>query len=343
MYPLKVGVIGLGRMGQQHCRVYAGLRRAQLMGVSDIDPTTGTAIAQRYDVPFYANVDDLLDRVDAISLVTPTPAHFDLAMHCLERGIHVLIEKPITETVSQAETLVKVAEASNLIVQIGHIERFNPAYIEMKNVFEDFEVLAINIRRLSAYSGSNKDVNVVLDLMIHDTDLILDLLKGPPTGISGYGLMAYGSAVDLAVAQLSYESGPLVTLTSSRVTEAKIRSIDLTAKEAYIEADLLGKTVEVHRRTFSEYINHNKRGIKYRQESILESIVVPVVEPLLSELQHFTDCVVEQKQPLVTPRDGLNALVLATQICDLICPKVIIPRQRAIDISADFQSLPISS
>ena len=199
---VRMGVIGAGMMGQRHCRVYANLRRTQLVGICDARSETGSRVAQQYDVPFYEQVDDLLAHVDAVSLVTPTPYHFDLAMRCLERGVHVLVEKPITETLDQAERLTETAEASNLIFQVGHIERFNPTYCELKNVLEDVTPLAVNLRRLSPYEGSNTDVDVVLDLMIHDLDLILDLMKQEPGSVNAYGLTAFSGAIDHAVAHL---------------------------------------------------------------------------------------------------------------------------------------------
>lgn len=307
---VRMGVIGAGMMGQRHCRVYSNLRRTQLMGICDARPETGRRTAQQYDVPFYDDLDGLLQHVDAVSLVTPTPFHFELAMRCLAQGVHVLVEKPITETLEQAEILTQTAEASNLIVQVGHIERFNPTFSELKNVLEDVTPLAINLRRLSPYEGSNTDVDVVLDLMIHDLDLVLNLMKQVPTSVNAYGLTAFSGAIDHAVAHLGFESGPLVTVTASRVTEQKVRSLEVTAMEAYLEGDLLNKSILVHRRTIGEYLNNNK----YRQESIVERIHVPIVEPLFAELQHFVESILENKTPRVTARDGLNALRLAHDI-----------------------------
>lgn len=319
MEQVKVGVIGVGMMGQRHCRIYSNMRRVQLAGICDARSETGRRIAQQYDVPFYEQIDDLLANVDAVSLVVPTPLHFDLAMRCLAHGVHVLVEKPITETLQQAERLTQVAEESGLIVQVGHIERFNPAYIELKRVLEDMTVLAVSLRRLSAYEGSNTDVDVVLDLMIHDLDLILDLMGSEPESVNAYGLTAFGGAIDHAVAHLSFERGPLLTLVSSRVTEQKIRSIEVTATQAYLESDLLNKSISVHRRTIGEYLNSNK----YRQESIVERIHVPIVEPLLTELQHFTQCILEGKTPSVPARDGLKALRLATLVREMISKQLI--------------------
>jgi predicted dehydrogenase len=312
----RVGVIGLGRMGSQHCRIYSGLRRAHLVGVCDVNPELGQQVAKRYEVPYYSQVEELLEKVDAVSVVTPTPYHFDIAMKCIERGIHTLIEKPITENEEQAQAVVEAADKSGLVVQVGHIERFNPAYMELKNVMEDLSILAVNFRRLSVYSGSNTDVDVVLDLMIHDTDLVMDIAHDEPVSLAATGITVYGTAVDYASAQLRFPSGPLMTLTASRVTEEKVRSIEVTALEAYVEASLLNKTVTLHRRTSGQYLNlnHNSRTVKYRQEGVVESIVVPAIEPLYLELQHFVDCIIEHKPPLVTPMAGLRALRLALQI-----------------------------
>ena len=311
---IKIGVVGAGRMGQRHCRIYANLRHTQLVGICDTNRKVGEAAAQQYEVPAFDDLDDLMQHVDAVSLATPTPLHYEQAMRCLDRGVHMLIEKPITETLEQAENLAKAAEASGLIVQVGHIERFNPAYVELKHVLEGMSVLAVNLRRLSAYEGSNTDVDVVLDLMIHDLDLALDLIGHEPASVDAYGLSVYGGVLDHVVAQLGFVSGPLLTVTASRVTEQKVRSIEVTALEAYLECDLLNKSISVHRRTVGEYLNHNKQGVKYRQESIVERIHVPAYEPLFLELQHFVDCLVERRSPAVRARDGLQALRLAEAI-----------------------------
>jgi virulence factor len=323
MEVVRVGVIGVGTMGQRHCRVYSNLRRARLVGVLDADPNVGCHVAQQYDVTSYEQVDHLLENVDAVSLAVPTPLHFDLAVHCLARGIHVLIEKPMTETLEQAKQLTQIAEASGLIVQVGHIERFNPTYMELTNVLEDMSVLAINSRRLSPYAGSNTDVDVILDLMIHDIDLMSDLIREKPLSITAFGLTAFSGVVDHVVAHLRFPIGPLLTMSASRVTEQKVRCIEVTAREAYIEADLLNKSISVHRSTTGEYENQNHRGVKYRQESLLERIHVPIVEPLFLQLQHFAECILEGKPSKVPARDGLKALRLAVAIRDSLDSSLI--------------------
>jgi virulence factor len=319
-------------MGKSHCRVYSSLPRADLVGVCDEDPDVGRKVALQYQVPFYSEVDQLLKYVDAVSVVTPTPTHFDLAMRCLEKGIHVLLEKPITETLEQAETLTNAAETLRVVVQVGHIERFNPTYIELKNVLEDMSVLVINFRRLSAYKGSNTDVDVILDLMIHDIDLARHLIGQEPVSVNAYGLTAFSGAVDHIVANLYFDAGPLLTVTASRITEQKVRCIEVMATEAYVEGDLLNKTISVHRRTIGEYLNLNHRGVKYRQESVIERIHVPIFEPLFLELQHFVDCVLEGKPSLVPARDGLQALRLANVIQNAL-------REHLIDVTRGLKPL----
>lgn len=311
---LKVGVIGVGRMGQRHCRVYANLRHVDLVGVCDANPETGRKTAQQYETAYYPDVEQLLEHVDAVSVVTPTPQHFNLAARCLAAGKHVLIEKPIAETVAQAQRLTELAEASGRVCMVGHIERFNAAYMELKNVLETVVPLAINFRRLSAFAGSNVDVDVVLDLMIHDLNLVLDLAGAAPNRINAQGLSVLSGTIDHAAVSFGFASGPLVSVTASRVTEHKVRSIEVTAREAYLECDLLNKSILVYRETVGEYLNHNHRGIKYRQESVVERIQVPIFEPMFLELQHFTDCIMQGNPPLVSARDGLRALALAEQV-----------------------------
>ena len=323
MEQVRVGVIGTGRMGQRHCRIFSNLRKVQLVGVYDADPAVGYKVAQQYEVPYFESIEEILTQVDAVSLATPTLFHFEHAMLCISKGMHVLVEKPITKTLDQAEALVQAAKESGVVVQVGHIERFNPAYIELKNILEDYQPLSINLQRLSPYQGSNKDVDVVMDLMIHDANLMLDLLKKNPSKMSAYGLTAYSGTIDHAIAQLVFEGGPLLTMTSSRLTEEKIRKIDVTCREAYIECDLLNKSISVHRSTFGEYLNSNRRGVKYRQEGIVERINIPTFEPLFLQLQHFVDCILEEKTPYVTTQDGYDALKLALHIRDCICEHLI--------------------
>lgn len=316
MDKIKVGVIGVGRMGSNHCRIFSALRHVDLVGVHDLSREVGNRVARQFETHYFSDLEHLLGNVEVVSIAAPTPMHYELAKFCIERGVHVFIEKPITHTLEEAHALVEAAERSNLIVQVGHIERFNPAYRELRNVIESLDVLAIDIRRLSAFSGSNKDVDVTLDLMVHDADLAMDLTAEQPTYISAQGFSALSSQIDYANVQLRFDSGILMTLTASRVIEEKVRQIEVTAREAYVVADLLNKSVAIHRRTVGEYVQRGVHG--YRQESIVEKIYVPSFEPLYLELEHFTDCVIQDRPPMVSARDGLRALELTLKIRDAL-------------------------
>jgi virulence factor len=317
MDSVRVGVIGTGRMGQSHCRVYSNLRNAKLIGICDSDAEVGKGISRKYDVLYFRDVDALLENVDAVSVCTPTPAHFDIVKRCLDQKIHVMVEKPFTENLEQAEALKDAASKAQVVVQVGHIEKYNPTFIELRKVLEGIDVLAMNFNRLSPFQGSNVDVDVVLDLMIHDIGLVVDMFKTDPLSMDAHGFSVFTDTIDHGAATLIYEPEILLTLTASRVTEQKIRAISVTTRDAYIEADLLHKTIEVHRRTLGDYVNQ-KNSVQYRQESLIERIVVPAVEPLFLELQDFVTCITDSKTPQVTAEDGFNALRFVILLRDKI-------------------------
>jgi virulence factor len=313
MEAVRVGVIGAGVMGERHCRVCANLPRVELIGVSDLNEECGLQVADRYETDYFSDHQALLPRLDAVTIAASTPAHYALTVECLERGLHVMVEKPITETIEQAQQLVQMAGERGLILQVGHIERFNPAFIELKHVTEDMKLIGVNMRRLSPFDTSNTDVDVIRDLMIHDLDLAVDLVGLELEGITAWGRSISTGTTDHAVASLSFTGGPIVTLFASRVTEQKVRAIEVIAEGAYVEADLLNKSVLVHRRTFPQYLdNHNIT--KYRQESVIERIHIPMFEPLMLELRHFVDCVRENYPSRVPGSDGLRALKLAKAV-----------------------------
>ncbi len=319
MEQVRIGVIGTGRMGQSHCRVYSNLRHAKFVGVCDVNAELGKDIARKHEVSYFREVDSLLENIDAVSICTPTPQHYELVMQCLDRNVHVMVEKPFTETLEQAQALKDAAAAKGqLVVQVGHIEKFNPAFIELRKVLEGMSVLAMNFNRLSPFQGSNVDVDVVLDLMIHDIGLVVDLFSAEPASMDAYGFSVFSNTIDHGLAILRYDSGLLLSLTASRVTEQKVRGINVTSKESFIEADLLNKNISVHRRTLGNYVNQMNSGVKYRQESLIERIVVPAMEPLFLELQDFVNCVVDSKAPQVTTSDGYNALRFVLLLRDRI-------------------------
>jgi len=200
-----------------------------------------------------------------------------------------------------------------LVLQVGHIERFNPAFIELKHVTDGMTITGINVRRLSPFDTSNTDVDVIRDLMIHDLDLVVNTVNLEIEGIHAWGRSIHTNGIDHAVATLSFRNGPIAILAASRVTEQKVRAIEIIAEGAYVEADLLNKSVLIHRRTFPQYLDNHKTT-KYRQESVIERIQVPMSEPLMLELRHFVDCVRDGSPTQVPGSAGLCALQLAEVI-----------------------------
>lgn len=188
--PLKIGVIGVGNMGQHHTRVLSLLKDVELVGIADVNVERGLDIASKYRVHFYENYLELLPHVEAVCIAAPTRLHHQVGLECLSRGVHVLIEKPIAASIAEAESLVNTAAASNCILQVGHIERFNPAFQELSKVLKTENLLALEAHRMSPYSQRANDVSVVLDLMIHDLDLLLELAASPVTKLSATGSRA---------------------------------------------------------------------------------------------------------------------------------------------------------
>ncbi len=321
MRVVRIGVVGAGVMGERHCRVCANLPRVALVGIADVNEERGRLVSERYETTYFSDRRALLSQVDAVTVATSTSAHYSLTAECLERGLHVMVEKPIAETIEQGRQLVQMAEERGLILQVGHIERFNPAFIELKHVTEDMTLIGINVRRLSPFDTSNTDVDVVRDLMIHDLDLTVNALGLDPEEIDAWGRSVHADAIDHAVASLSFRDGPIVTLCASRITEQKVRAIEVVAEGAYVEADLLNKTVQVQRRMFPQYLDSH-HITKYRQESVIERIHVPMSEPLMLELHHFADCVRENRPSQVPGSDGLRALQLAEAVADQIARKM---------------------
>jgi len=317
MKVIRIGIIGAGSMGERHCRVCANLPRVELVGVTDLNQERGRRVAEAYETTFFADRRALLSQLNAVTIAASTPAHYALVAECLEQGLHVMVEKPIAETIEQAQQLVQMADERGLTLQVGHIERFNPAFIELKHVTEDVRLIGINMRRLSPFDTSNTDVDVIRDLMIHDLDLAVDLVGSELEGITAWGRSINTGAIDHAVANLSFRDGPIATLFASRVTEQKVRAIEIIAEGAYVEADLLNKTVMVHRRTFPQYLD-NRHTTKYRQESVIERIHVPMAEPLMLELRHFADCARKNRPSDVPGHDGLRALELAETVARAI-------------------------
>ncbi|MBI4934160.1 MAG: Gfo/Idh/MocA family oxidoreductase [Actinobacteria bacterium] len=300
-------------MGQHHARVLANLHGATLVAVADADVARARAATAQYDVDVLASADELLGRVDAVVIAAPTSCHFELARRCIERGVHVLVENPLAASRAEAQALCEMADSSAVVLQVGHIERFNPTYPQLENVLRHEQPVAFAAVRLSPHTARAADVSVVLDLMIHDLDLVLSLNESPVTAISATGCRAKSPTLDHAVAMLTFANGTTATLTASKIAQHKVRGIAVVCRESFVEGDFLHRTVRIHRASVSSY-DATGGQLTYRQEGVVENVLVPVVEPLHAELQHFVACVRERKTPLVTAGVGKRVLDLALEI-----------------------------
>jgi len=312
--PLRVGVIGVGNMGQHHTRVLGLLKDVELYGIADINVTRGLDIASKYRVRYFEDYHDLLACVDAVCIAVPTRLHHEVGWACLKAGVHILIEKPIAANLEEAESLVNAAAENNCILQVGHIERFNPAFQELSNVLKAEELLAVEAHRMSPYSKRANDVSVVLDLMIHDIDLLLDLTAKPVVKLTASGIKGENSGyLDYVTATLGFADGAIATLTASKVTHRKIRNISVHCKNALIEADFLDNEILIHRQTTADYTT-NYGQVLYRQDGLIEQVYTSKIEPLYAELEHFISCVRGGNHPSVGGEQALKALRLASLV-----------------------------
>jgi predicted dehydrogenase len=312
--PIRIGVIGVGNMGQHHTRVLSLLKDVKLVGVADINVERGLDIASKYRVCFFEDFRDLLPHVEAVCIAVPTRLHHAVGMTCLQAGIHVLIEKPIAASITEAESLVNTAAASQCILQVGHIERFNPAFQEFSKVLKTEELLALEAHRMSPYSHRANDVSVVLDLMIHDIDLLLELAAAPVVKLTASGSRAADSGyLDYVTAILGFANGIVATLTASKVTHRKIRRFAAHCKNSLTEADFLNNEILIHRQTTANCMTDYGQ-VLYRQDGLIEKVYTSNIEPLHAELEHFVQCVRGGNQPSVGGEQALKALRLASLI-----------------------------
>ena len=292
---VKVGIIGVGYLGMQHARIASYLEEAELKAVADIDFKKALEIGNRHGVNYYQNFEDMLDEIDAGIVATPTSEHFHVAMKLLQHGKHVLVEKPITETIEQAEQLVDVARKNGLILQVGHLERFNPAVEAVENMISDPKF--IEVQRLGSFSARSLDVDVVLDLMIHDLDIILALIKDEVGVIRSSGIHVLSEKIDIANARLEFKGGCVATLTASRVHQGKVRKLRIFEPTSYYSIDYIDQEVKVF-------------PLSGRQTDI-KTLKTKKEEPLKKELENFLRCQVEGRQGKVSGEEGLRALRLA--------------------------------
>ena len=324
MEKLKIAVIGTGHLGKEHARIYSEIPEVSLVGVVDIDKNTGEAVAQRCNTKYYSSFKEILNRVDAASVVVPTKSHYEITKELLKNGIHVLVEKPMTGTVSEAEDLIKLSKETSAILQPGYIERFNPAIEAIQKL--DITLKFIECHRLSPFTFRSADIGVVLDLMIHDIDIILDLSKSKVKKIDAVGVGVISDKEDIANARIQFENGCVANITASRVSFEPMRKIRLFSENSYISLDYHKQEAIIYRKspelTPKSIITENTdistikdlKSFVFGDLLKIERIKMNNQEPLRKELESFVSCINNDEQPVVSGEDGIKAIKAATII-----------------------------
>ena len=311
MSEFKVGVVGVGKMGEYHVGVLSEMREVDLVGVVDSDQERAKKISEQYKTRSYNNYKDLFNEVDAVVVAVPTSLHYAIGKEFIEAGIHTLLEKPCTDDLSKAEELFDLAEKKKITLHIGHVERFNGAVQELFKIVKD--PIYIECRRMSPFSSRIKDDGVVLDIMIHDIDIVLKLVNSTVVNINVTGNSIFSKRDDLINAQIEFENGCIANILASRVSQNKVRTLEVTQKESSILLDYTEQEIFVHRQSSSES-QLSPGSLRYKQESLIERIFVHKDNPLKLELKHFIDCAENGSQTKLAIKKELNSLQIALQI-----------------------------
>lgn len=311
---LRCAVIGVGYLGRFHAQKYKMLPNVTLVAVCDVNKTACDAVAQELGVTACYNFIDLLGQVDAVSIAATTTQHYEIARECLSRGIHVLIEKPITETIEQADELIALAEQHQVKLQVGHLERFNSAHLALQKYLD--KPLFIESQRLAPFNPRGTDVNVILDLMIHDIDLIQSIVRSPIIHIDAHGAQVLSSTIDIANARITFANHCVANITASRISFKTERKTRIFQPDCYISIDYQAKQFALFRKGQEEMFPGIPNVVC--EESSFENS-----DALLEEVKSFITAIMKDSTPLVTGLDGRNALATATQITSLILSRLV--------------------
>lgn len=304
MKKTRVGVIGVGYLGRIHAEKYAAIDEAELVGVVDLDVEKAHEVAAAAGTTAYSNYAELFDRVDAVSVATPTESHCKIGVDMLERGVDVLIEKPIAMDLDEAERLIDAAGRNGRILQVGHLERFNAAVVALNGRLAD--PVFIESFRLSPFPNRSTDVDVILDLMIHDIDIILNLVNSDVERIDAVGIPVISNKVDIANARITFANGCVANVTASRVSKDRVRKINIFEHDACISIDYAAQNIEIARLVQAE-----DGGVNALVD---EEIRIDKRDSLMEEIRHFLECSATGTTPLVSGADGRKALEVAQRI-----------------------------
>lgn len=311
MAKVRAGVVGVGRMGQYHVGVLSEMPEVELAGVVDIDPRQREAIQDTYHTSSYADVEEIFGKIDVAVVAVPTTLHYPITKKLLGNGIHVLLEKPCANNLDHARELFQLAQDKGLTLHIGHVERFNGAVQELHKIVET--PLFVECKRMGPFAERIRDDGVVLDIMIHDIDIVLNLVQSEVVTAHVLGASVFSDKDDLVSAQLEFKNGCIANIVASRASQNKVRTLSVTQKDSFVVLDYTDQEIYVHRKSSSEH-QMSKGSLRYKQESLVERIFVHKENPLKLELQHFIDCVKNGSPRNVAVNNELYSLEIALDI-----------------------------
>ena len=316
---LKVGVLGVGHLGKFHLNNWLVIDGVELIGFFDPNDDNANAVIEKYKIKRYDTAEQLIDACDAVDIVAPTVAHFELCKAAITKGKHVFVEKPLANSMDEARTLVKLAKEANIKFQVGHVERFNPAFLALKNY--SLQPMFIEVHRLAQFNPRGTDVSVILDLMIHDIDIILSLVNSNVKFISANGVAVMSDTPDIANVRIEFDNGCVANLTSSRISMKKMRKMRLFQKDAYIGIDFLEKKTEVIKLNAPGDTNVFTFDIETKRGKKTIAIANPIIEDgnaIKMELEAFYRAIIQNTDTPVNVLDGFRAMDVAHQILDKI-------------------------
>ncbi len=326
MSKIKVAVVGVGHLGKEHARVYTELPGVELVGVVDVQRNQAEKIARQYHTQSFSNYKEIIGKVTAVSIAVPTKSHYAIAKEFLNHGVHVMIEKPMTGTVSEARELIGISKANGLVLQAGYIERFNPAIAAIKKL--SINPRFIECHRLSPFTFRSADIGVVLDLMIHDLDIILHITGSKVKKFDAVGVNVISDKEDIANVRIQFQNGCVANVTASRVSLASMRKMRLFSQDSYISIDYLKKDALIYKKSPAltlKALNISEMDVStiadlksyvFGDLLKIEHIKMDDCEPLRKELESFVNCIVDRKEPVVSGEEGLKAIEVAN---DILC------------------------
>jgi predicted dehydrogenase len=312
---LKVGVFGVGHLGKFHLNNWKEIKRVELVGFYDPNDATAKEVSEKYQLARFLDPELLMDACDIVDIIAPTPFHFTLCEKAIRKGKHVFVEKPLAHTMEEARELVKLVKESNIKLQVGHVERFNPAFLALQNM--QLNPLFIEVHRLAQFDPRGTEVSVILDLMIHDIDIILNLVRSEVKNIQASGVAVMTDTPDMASVRIEFNNGCVANLTSSRMSMKKMRKMRLFQKDAYIGIDFLNKKTEIIKLKTPQDIDVFAFDIETpngKKTIALSNPLIPEVNAIRLELEKFCDAVLDNTPTLVSEVDGFRAMDIAHQI-----------------------------